>query len=62
MLLEPLSASREASARLLDRGRVAARPMDGWGEVNGPQHARIVFANERLAALGQRFAKALDRA
>jgi hypothetical protein len=36
--------------------------MDGWGEVNGPQHVRIVFANEptdRLAELGARFAAAL---
>jgi hypothetical protein len=29
--------------------------MDGWGPVNGPQHVRVVFANEppeRLAGLG----------
>jgi aspartate/methionine/tyrosine aminotransferase len=52
----------EAGARLLERGRVAATPMDGWGEANGPQHVRIVFANEpveRLRGLGQRFAAAL---
>jgi aspartate/methionine/tyrosine aminotransferase len=58
-------SAREASARLLQHGRVAATPMDGWGEVNGPQHVRIVFANEplgRLAGLGRRFADALDRA
>jgi aspartate/methionine/tyrosine aminotransferase len=56
--------AREASARLLQHGRVAATPMDGWGEVNGPQHVRVVFANEplhRLTGLGQRFASALDR-
>jgi aspartate/methionine/tyrosine aminotransferase len=54
--------AREAAARLLERGRVAATPMDGWGEVNGAQHVRIVFANEpveRLAGLGERFAAAL---
>jgi aspartate/methionine/tyrosine aminotransferase len=55
-------AAREAAARLLERGRVAATPMDGWGAVNGPQHVRIVFANEpveRLRGLGERFAAAL---
>src|SRR5919198_2711352 len=54
--------AREAAARLLERGRVAATPMDGWGAVNGPQHVRIVFANEpvdRLRGLGERFAAAL---
>ena len=54
--------ARDAAARLLERGRVAATPMDGWGAVNGPQHVRIVFANEpivRLRGLGQRFAAAL---
>jgi N-succinyldiaminopimelate aminotransferase len=57
-------SAREASARLLDHGRVAATPMDGWGEVNGAQQVRVVFANEpleRLAGLGRRFARALDR-
>jgi aspartate/methionine/tyrosine aminotransferase len=56
--------AREASRRLLEHGRVAATPMDGWGEVNGSQHVRVVFANEpleRLAGLGARFARALDR-
>jgi aspartate/methionine/tyrosine aminotransferase len=54
--------ARDAAARLLERGRVAATPMDGWGEVNGPQHVRVVFANEpvdRLRGLGERFAAAL---
>ena len=54
--------AREAATRLLERGRVAATPMDGWGPANGPQHVRVVFANEpreRLAGLGQRFAAAL---
>jgi aspartate/methionine/tyrosine aminotransferase len=56
-----LSAS-EAAVRLLERGRVAATPMDGWGELNGPRHVRVVFANEpteRLLGLGARFAAAL---
>ena len=54
--------AREAAQRLLERGRVAATPMDGWGPANGPQHVRVVFANEpteRLAGLGARFAAAL---
>jgi aspartate/methionine/tyrosine aminotransferase len=54
--------AREAAARLLERGRVAATPMDGWGEINGAQHVRVVFANEpveRLAGLRERFAAAL---
>ena len=54
--------AREAARLLLERGRVAATPMDGWGPANGPQHVRIVFANEpteRLAGLGARFAAAL---
>jgi aspartate/methionine/tyrosine aminotransferase len=54
--------AREAARRLLERGRVAATPMDGWGPANGPQHVRVVFANEpteRLAGLGARFAAAL---
>ena len=55
-------SAREAAQRLLERGRVAATAMDGWGPANGPQHVRIVFANEpleRLAGLGERFAAAL---
>ena len=54
--------AREAAQRLLERGRVAATAMDGWGPVNGPQHVRLVFANEplqRLAASGERFTAAL---
>jgi aspartate/methionine/tyrosine aminotransferase len=56
--------AREAAVRLLKHGKVAATPMDGWGEVNGSQHVRVVFANEpvqRLAGLGARFAAALGR-
>jgi aspartate/methionine/tyrosine aminotransferase len=50
-----------ASTRLLQRGKVAATPMDGWGP-SGPHYLRIVFANEpaeRLADLGDRFRRAL---
>jgi aspartate/methionine/tyrosine aminotransferase len=51
----------ELGARLLDRGRVAATPMTGWGPA-GDRYLRIVFANEpvdRLAQLGDRFRLAL---
>jgi aspartate/methionine/tyrosine aminotransferase len=62
LLVDTNIGAREACKRLLDEGRVAATPMDGWGEVNGPQFVRIVFANEpvaRLEGLGERFARAL---
>ena len=55
-------SAREAARRLLEHGRVAVTPMDGWGPANGPQHVRVVFANEppeRLAGLGERFTAAL---
>ena len=51
----------ELSARLLERGRVAATPMDGWGP-SGASYLRLVFANEpaeRLATLGDRFRQVL---
>ncbi len=51
----------ELSARLLERGKVAATPMDGWGP-SGADYLRLVFANEpaeRLATLGDRFGQAL---
>jgi len=51
----------ELSARLLERGKVAATPMDGWGP-NGVSYLRLVFANEpaeRLVTLGDRFRQAL---
>ena len=53
----------EASQRLLERGKVAATPMDGWGP-SGRDYLRLVFANEpasRLAGLGARFDAALAR-
>jgi aspartate/methionine/tyrosine aminotransferase len=51
-----------ASARLLERGRVAATPMRDWGETNGDRFVRLVFSNEpvaRLADLGARLRRAL---
>lgn len=54
----PLGLSpAQASARLFERGRVAATPMDGWGP-SGQHYLRLVFANEpveRLADLRDRF-------
>jgi aspartate/methionine/tyrosine aminotransferase len=55
--LTPAALSR----RLFDDGQVAATPMDGWGP-SGGHYLRLVFANEpaeRLAALGDRFRRAL---
>ena len=51
----------ELSARLLDRARVAATPMTGWGP-SGDRYLRLVYANEpadRLRLLGDRFRLAL---
>jgi aspartate/methionine/tyrosine aminotransferase len=51
----------ELSARLFERAKVAATPMDGWGPA-GARYLRLVFANEpaeRLADLGDRFRRAL---
>ncbi|GAA4961172.1 aspartate/methionine/tyrosine aminotransferase [Nonomuraea thailandensis] len=52
----------DLSARLLDRGRVAATPMTAWGETVAPRFVRLVFSNEpveRLAGLRARFEAAL---
>lgn len=51
-----------ASARLLERGKVAATPMRDWGESNGDRFVRLVFSNEpveRLGDLGVRVKTAL---
>ena len=51
-----------ASARLLERGKVAATPMTHWGRENAGQFVRIVFSNEpveRLRGLGERFRRSL---
>jgi N-succinyldiaminopimelate aminotransferase len=53
----------ELSDRLFDKAQIAATPMTGWGEVNGAQFLRFVFANEsvkRLKGIGQRVRRALD--
>ncbi|MGW0803577.1 pyridoxal phosphate-dependent aminotransferase [Nonomuraea sp. NPDC002799] len=50
------------SARLLERGRVAATPMTAWGETVAPRYVRLVFSNEpvkRLAELRARFEASL---
>jgi N-succinyldiaminopimelate aminotransferase len=52
----------EMSERLFHRARIAATPMAGWGEVNGAQFLRFVFANEpveRLKGIGARMTRAL---
>lgn len=52
----------EASARLLEHGKVAATPMTHWGRENANQFVRLVFSNEpveRLRGLGERFRRAL---
>lgn len=40
----------QASERLLDRGRLAATPMAGWGP-SGERSLRLVFANEPIERL-----------
>jgi N-succinyldiaminopimelate aminotransferase len=52
----------ELSKRLLQRGQVAATPMDGWGSAGTSRYLRFVFANEpveRLQGLGARVRHAL---
>ena len=52
----------EMSERLFEKAQIAATPMDGWGEVNGARHLRLVFANEpveRLRGIGERVRCAL---
>ncbi|MEV0383081.1 pyridoxal phosphate-dependent aminotransferase [Nonomuraea sp. NPDC050643] len=52
----------DLSARLLERGRVAATPMTAWGEAVARRYVRLVFSNEpvkRLSELRDRFAAAL---
>jgi N-succinyldiaminopimelate aminotransferase len=53
----------EASRRLLERGRVAATPMTGWGDAVAARFVRLVYSNEpveRLRGLGERVARALS--
>ena len=52
----------EASRRLLQKGKIAATPMNNWGGSAAGNYVRIVFSNEpveRLANIRQRFQKAL---
>ncbi len=49
---------REASDLLMQRAKVAATPMDGWGSERSAGFLRLVFSNEpeeRLRGLGKRF-------
>ena len=51
----------EMSRRLFDQARIAATPMQGWGEVNGARLLRLVFANEpveRLRGIGDKARRA----
>ena len=41
----------EASARLLERGKVAATPMTGWGSPRSDRYVRFVFSNEPVDRL-----------
>jgi aspartate/methionine/tyrosine aminotransferase len=52
----------EMSETLFAKARIAATPMDGWGDVNGKHFVRFVFSNEpveRLRGLGERVRPAL---
>jgi len=54
----------EMSRRLFDQARIAATPMEGWGEVNGARLLRLVFANEpaeRLRGIGDKARRAWSR-
>jgi aspartate/methionine/tyrosine aminotransferase len=60
---QPLGLSgAEMSQRLFEKGRIAATPMDGWGEINGSRFVRFVFSNEpleRLQGIGAKVRAAL---
>jgi aspartate/methionine/tyrosine aminotransferase len=66
MLLDCTSlgmSGAEASRRLLERARVAATPMSGWGGPETARYLRFVFANEpcdRLRGVGDRVRHALS--
>lgn len=49
---EPLGLTgAEASARLLEHGRIAATPMTGWGSRRADRYLRLVFSNEPVDRL-----------
>ncbi|NRQ36964.1 pyridoxal phosphate-dependent aminotransferase [Nonomuraea sp. NN258] len=53
----------DLSARLLERGRIAATPMTAWGESVARRYVRLVYSNEpvsRLQDLRTRFNTALE--
>lgn len=53
----PGLSGAEMSRLLFEKGRIAATAMDGWGETNGHDFVRLVFANEpveRLRGIGAR--------
>ncbi len=53
----------QMSQRLFAKAGIAATPMDGWGQRNGRQFLRFVFANEpvaRLRGIGQGIQVALQ--
>jgi N-succinyldiaminopimelate aminotransferase len=61
---EPLGVSPAELSRRLIREKVAATPMTGWGGSVADRHIRFVFSNEpveRLAGLGSRVRRALER-
>jgi aspartate/methionine/tyrosine aminotransferase len=54
--------SAQASALLMERGKIAATPMVNWGSEAADRYVRFVFANEtreRLRGLGERVRGAL---
>lgn len=53
----------EASARLLERGRIAATPMINWGGPRAADYVRLVYSNEpraRLQGIHRRFRAAFE--
>jgi len=53
----------EAAERLLERGKIAATAMTGWGSPETARYLRFVFANEpveRLRGMGDRVRRALS--
>jgi len=51
-----------ASVLLLEKGKIAATPMNNWGGAHCANYVRVVFSNEnidRLRGIGDRFRRAL---
>jgi len=52
-----------ASRQLLEKGKIAATPMENWGSANSKNYVRLVYSNEpvqRLRGSGGRFREALN--